>query len=413
VFGPACRVSLAHKCCVRRFKTAVVGFSFGFDCLRIETLQHLGFIISLDYQNHSRTPNPIRRLDPQSAAELESTWKAKAERKDAIAAEVLDTLKVFYCEACRKQYKTVSEFDNHQSSYDHHHTIRLKDLKDREKRQKQSRSGDGKKRDRREAERELERISRMASSKADAQAGGLSAPASEAALSQPPPPPRPVAPSMRPATTTGATVGGWSSLSATTADKSPFQPERSPAPSGGWTQAAAAPGGGWTQAAAPSDDDADASAAALKQEERRRKLEAWKAAQNGGAAAQPTAPSNVALRGAQGASKPATASNAYGFALSAPSGGGSGAPAVHQGASKTPIMPSSAFGFGQRGMPQQTSRDATAGSVAASRTGGVFAPPKRKTVMAAFGGSSDEDDDAAEQAPQQKKHRALWQPTWW
>ena len=27
----------------------------------------------------------------------------------------------FYCETCDKQYKTVGEFSNHLSSYDHHH----------------------------------------------------------------------------------------------------------------------------------------------------------------------------------------------------------------------------------------------------------------------------------------------------
>ncbi|GMF12486.1 unnamed protein product [Phytophthora lilii] len=34
----------------------------------------------------------------------------------------------FYCSDCRKQYKTVTEMENHLSSYDHHHTKRLKEL---------------------------------------------------------------------------------------------------------------------------------------------------------------------------------------------------------------------------------------------------------------------------------------------
>lgn len=34
----------------------------------------------------------------------------------------------FYCETCDKQYKTVSEFSTHLSSYDHHHRKRFKEM---------------------------------------------------------------------------------------------------------------------------------------------------------------------------------------------------------------------------------------------------------------------------------------------
>lgn len=71
---------------------------------------------------------------------------------------------MFYCETCRKQYKTVGEFDNHLSSYDHHHTKRLKELRERERKQK---SGSGsQKSEKRKAARELERISQLANSRA-------------------------------------------------------------------------------------------------------------------------------------------------------------------------------------------------------------------------------------------------------
>lgn len=324
------------------------------------------------------------RLDATSAAELESKWKAKAERKDAIAAEVREVTKVFFCEPCRKQYKTVSEFDNHLSSYDHHHTLRLKDLRERERKQKQGRSGDGKKRDRREAERELERISKMASSKADVQAGsqpplaGARSSAGTSGAGQAVQPPRPPAPSGS-STAPQQTLGGWSSMPVGTSSAS-RQPDRTTPTAGGWTQAAPAEratptGGGWMQAA-PAEDDAAAASAAAKQEERRRKLEAWKAAQ-------------------------------------------SSVTPITQ-ASIRPPPSSSGFGFAQRGTQQSSMPSASAGPVSATGTATatndqrarVTAAPARPTaVMAAFGGGSSDEDDAPEEAPQQKKHRALWQPT--
>lgn len=39
---------------------------------------------------------------------------------------------VFLCELCNKQYTKLREWDNHLSSYDHHHRKRLKELKERE-----------------------------------------------------------------------------------------------------------------------------------------------------------------------------------------------------------------------------------------------------------------------------------------
>lgn len=300
------------------------------------------------------------RLDATSAAELESKWKAKAERKDAIAAEVREVTKVFFCEPCRKQYKTVSEFDNHLSSYDHHHTLRLKDLREREKKQKQGRSGDGKKRDRREAERELERISKMASSKAEAQAGsqpplagarssgGTSGAGQAVHLPRPPA----LADSI---TTPQQTLGGWSSMDTSSVSR---QPERTTPTVGGWTQATS------------TEANTAAASATAKQEERRRKLEAWKATQS---SATPVAQASI-----------------------------------------KPPPSSSGFGFGQRGTQQSSVPSASAGPVSATndqRARVTVAPARPTAVMAAFGGGSSDEDDAPEEALQQKKHRALWQPT--
>ena len=45
----------------------------------------------------------------------------KVEKKQAIAKELEEVKRVFYCELCDKQYKKISEFEQHLQSYDHHH----------------------------------------------------------------------------------------------------------------------------------------------------------------------------------------------------------------------------------------------------------------------------------------------------
>ncbi|KAI1898174.1 hypothetical protein AGOR_G00069630 [Albula goreensis] len=53
--------------------------------------------------------------------------------KEKTMAKALEDLKAnFYCELCDKQYYKHQEFDNHINSYDHAHTQRLKELKQRE-----------------------------------------------------------------------------------------------------------------------------------------------------------------------------------------------------------------------------------------------------------------------------------------
>ncbi|EDQ89510.1 uncharacterized protein MONBRDRAFT_25219 [Monosiga brevicollis MX1] len=55
--------------------------------------------------------------------------QAKAEKQEQIQAAVKAQNQVFLCEVCNKQYTKISEYENHLSSYDHHHRKRLKDLK--------------------------------------------------------------------------------------------------------------------------------------------------------------------------------------------------------------------------------------------------------------------------------------------
>ena len=56
---------------------------------------------------------------------------------------------------CNKQYKTVVEFEEHLSSYDHHHTKRLKEMKQAEL----ARTRD--KRQRQESKRQLKEQARL------------------------------------------------------------------------------------------------------------------------------------------------------------------------------------------------------------------------------------------------------------
>jgi hypothetical protein len=41
--------------------------------------------------------------------------------KEKIKEEVTEINKVFYCDICSKQYTQALQYDQHLSSYDHHH----------------------------------------------------------------------------------------------------------------------------------------------------------------------------------------------------------------------------------------------------------------------------------------------------
>lgn len=74
---------------------------------------------------HVSTTAKRKALD--SEKQLEETEIQKLEReyqvekKQAIAQESKEIRKAFYCELCDKQYKQISEYDQHLQSYDHHH----------------------------------------------------------------------------------------------------------------------------------------------------------------------------------------------------------------------------------------------------------------------------------------------------
>jgi hypothetical protein len=70
----------------------------------------------------------------EETGEQVAAREAKSAREEQLKAEVKSLQAAFYCSACRKQYKTVSEMENHLSSYDHHHTKRLRELQQQKRR---------------------------------------------------------------------------------------------------------------------------------------------------------------------------------------------------------------------------------------------------------------------------------------
>ncbi|KAG5176836.1 hypothetical protein JKP88DRAFT_249228 [Tribonema minus] len=62
------------------------------------------------------------------SAEEAQRRAAEGAQLEKTRADVREMNRMFYCEDCDKQYKTVGEFANHLSSYDHHHKKRLVDL---------------------------------------------------------------------------------------------------------------------------------------------------------------------------------------------------------------------------------------------------------------------------------------------
>ncbi|OWZ07370.1 hypothetical protein PHMEG_00020243 [Phytophthora megakarya] len=77
-----------------------------------------------------------RKLDVevQETAEQIAAREAKGAKEEQLKVEVKNMQSAFYCSDCRKQYKTVTEMENHLSSYDHHHTKRLRDLQQQKRR---------------------------------------------------------------------------------------------------------------------------------------------------------------------------------------------------------------------------------------------------------------------------------------
>ena len=79
-------------------------------------------------------------------------------RKTAVAEEISDILKAFYCTLCDKQFKNVAQFDEHQNSYAHHHKARFKDMQSNARIMPQEEIDKRKEKERKREEKELRKI---------------------------------------------------------------------------------------------------------------------------------------------------------------------------------------------------------------------------------------------------------------
>ncbi|KAI8879396.1 G-patch-domain-containing protein [Backusella circina FSU 941] len=125
------------------------------------------------------------------------------EKNQAIAKELEEVKRAFYCELCDKQYKKISEYEQHLQSYDHHHKKRFKDMKE-STRQSSANQNEREKKLAREKKREERELKRMQEALLKRTGG----------VSQPPPPKVPLHQSTT-KNTTASSTGGWSTISAT------------------------------------------------------------------------------------------------------------------------------------------------------------------------------------------------------
>ena len=129
--------------------------------------------------------------------------EAATARQQGIAEAIKRETAVFYCDVCNKQYAKVTEFENHLSSYDHHHKKRFREMQQEQKqRQRELQQGKPKREKKDPALVAAEAAAAAAAAEAAAAAG--SSGASSSACAPPPPPPPPPPPDVP----SGSTQGG-------------------------------------------------------------------------------------------------------------------------------------------------------------------------------------------------------------
>lgn len=158
---------------------------------------------------HISTTAKRKALD--SEKQLEETEIQKLEReyqvekKQAIAQESKEIRKAFYCELCDKQYKKISEYEQHLQSYDHHHKKRFKDMKENTRNSTINQSEREKKlaRERKRDEKELKRMQDALQKKLGGSYNSMNQPKTPSALSTIP-------------STGSNSGGGWTNTEITT-----------------------------------------------------------------------------------------------------------------------------------------------------------------------------------------------------
>ncbi|EEB92747.1 hypothetical protein MPER_08699 [Moniliophthora perniciosa FA553] len=79
-------------------------------------------------------------------------------RRSALASEISDTLKAFYCALCDKQFQNVAQYDEHTNSYAHHHKARAKDMQANIRLKPQAEIDKRKEKERKREEKELRKM---------------------------------------------------------------------------------------------------------------------------------------------------------------------------------------------------------------------------------------------------------------
>ena len=64
--------------------------------------------------------------------------ETKVKKVEEIKASVAKQNETFFCGVCSKQYALVADYEEHLSSYDHHHTKRLAEMRQADMRRKQA-----------------------------------------------------------------------------------------------------------------------------------------------------------------------------------------------------------------------------------------------------------------------------------
>ncbi|KAK1229393.1 hypothetical protein PQX77_007570 [Marasmius sp. AFHP31] len=117
---------------------------------------------SQDVRMIESTVSQRREMDSErQQKESEEQRQAREDavaRRTALASEISDTLKSFYCSLCDKQFQNVAQYDEHTNSYAHHHKARFRDMQANVRMKPQEEIDKRKEKERKREEKELRKI---------------------------------------------------------------------------------------------------------------------------------------------------------------------------------------------------------------------------------------------------------------
>eukprot|EP00124_Ichthyophonus_hoferi_P001213 Ihof_evm6s58 gene=Ihof_evmTU6s58 len=144
---------------------------------RVDPIRHddqLGFMglgkwqLDMDYAEVALAERRKLEVEVEDTEARKTKREAAVAKQDATAAELKKINEVFYCDICNKGYTKVSDWENHLSSYDHHHVKRFKEMKEAMKNRNQSQGENLKKKEKKRMEKELQKLSEFATRQAQA-----------------------------------------------------------------------------------------------------------------------------------------------------------------------------------------------------------------------------------------------------